>query len=98
MTHIHNTPPTRYSVCSHPGGKVNYPGIDKGGFVTIIAENDRAIVIKWPGGKHWVGRGMAQAYHSPCTDVLRKDDDGRFTLLISWDNKRKHASPEAQPE
>jgi hypothetical protein len=84
-----NIPQSRYSVKRFPEGKVKYPGVDQGGFGTIIAENEHVLVIKWPGGKHWAGRGMPSGYHSPCTDVLRKDQDGRFTLLISWDSVRK---------
>ncbi|MDA1273593.1 MAG: hypothetical protein O2960_06020 [Verrucomicrobia bacterium] len=86
-----NIPRPRYSVKRYPEAKVKYPGEDTGGFGTIIAENEEVLVIKWPGGKHWVGRGMPPGYHSPCTDVLRKDQDGRFTLLISWDSRRKQA-------
>jgi hypothetical protein len=81
-------PPTRYNITRYPEGKVKYPGVDKGGFGTVVAENDQILVIKWLGGSHWVGKGI-RGYHSPMTEVLRKDQEGRCTLLISWDNDRK---------
>ena len=81
-------PPTRYYITRNPEGKVKYSGVDRGGFGTVVAENDQILVIKWLGGNHWVGKGI-RGYHSPSTDVLRKDQDGRFTLLISWNNDQK---------
>lgn len=80
--------PTRYYITRTPDGKVKYHGVDRGGFGTVVAENAQVLVIKWLGGSHWVGKGI-RGYHSPSTDVLRKDQDGRFTLFISWDNDRK---------
>ena len=87
------TKPTRYAVHCTADGEAVYVGIDRGGSGRVIAENAEVMVIKWAGGKHWVGRGVPQAYHHPRTDVLRKDEDGRFTLLISWENDRKQHSP-----
>jgi hypothetical protein len=79
--------PTRYTVTVVPGGRAKYAGVDRGGFGTVIAENDRALVIRWPGGTHWVGRGI-RSYHPASTDVLHKEQDGKYSLLISWDTGR----------
>ena len=84
-----DSPATRYILTRHLDGTVEYHGVDKGGHGEVMAENERVLVIKWRSGSHWVGRGIPRAYHSPSTDVLRKDEDGRFTLLISWDDRRK---------
>jgi hypothetical protein len=81
--------PMRYVVKRYPSRKVKYSGVDQNGFGSIVAENDQILVIKWPGGKHWAGRGLRPGYHSPCTDILQKDSDGRFTLLISWDHRQR---------
>jgi len=78
---------TRYFVHRDEEGRVTYAGVDKGGGGTVVAENDQLLVVKWPAGKHWVGRGMQPAYHPASTDVLEKDKDGSATLLISWDNR-----------
>ena len=82
-------PPTRYYITRNPEGKVNYHGVDRGGFGTVVAENDKVLVVKWPAGKHWVARGRPPQYHSPSTEVLRKDEDGMFTLLVSWSTDRR---------
>jgi len=88
-------PPTRYYIHRSADGKVKYPGVDRGGFGDVVAENDQVLVIKWPGGSHWVGKGI-RGYHSPSTDVLRKDQDGRVTLLITWDSDRKRRGQPSQ--
>ena len=94
MPNVENHRSARYRIDRFPNKKVTYPGVDRGGFGAIIAENDHIVVIKWPGGKHWVGRGIPRAQHPPSTDVLRKDEDGRATLLISWQNDRKKRVPQ----
>src|SRR5437870_5379365 len=90
---------TRYFINRDQAGNISYNGVDKGGPGTVIAENNRVLAVRWPAGKHWIGLGLGGAYHPASTDVLQKDDDGRFTLLISWDNrkteKRKPALLEA---
>lgn len=83
----------RYAVSRRPDGKISYIGIDNSKPGTPIAENEQVLVIKWPAGKHWVARGRPPAYHPSRTDVLRKDEDGRFTLLISWEADRKKPPP-----
>jgi len=80
---------TRYFVNRTATGEVRYNGVEKGGPGIVLAENDDALVVQWPAGKHWVGRHMKQARHPASTDVLKKDADGRVTLLISWENFRK---------
>lgn len=52
------------------------------------AANDRTLVIRWPGGSHWVGRGI-RSFHPASTDVLHKDHDGKCSLLISWNTGRR---------
>jgi len=81
--------PARYNIDRLPNGRVKYPGVDRGGFGEILVENAHTVVIKWPSGKHWVGRGMPPTYHPAMTEVLRKDEDGKVTLLISWKKERK---------
>jgi len=88
MPDIAQIPPTRYHLTRNPEGEVKYSGVDRGGFGILVTENEHVLVVKWPGGSHWVGRGI-RGYHSPSTDILSKDQDGRFTLLISWTDKRK---------
>jgi hypothetical protein len=91
---------TRYFVNRTATGEIRYNGVDKGGAGTVLAENDKVLVVEWPSGKNWVGRGMQPAYHPASTDVLRKDEDGRCTLLISWEKlrspRRKAAIPRAR--
>ena len=79
---------TQYFVTRDDAGQIRCSGVDKGGAGIVLAENDEVLVVQWPAGKHWVGRGMKPAYHAASTDVLKKDDDGRFTLLISWESRR----------
>ena len=78
----------RYFINRDQDGNITYGGVDKGGLGTLVAENDHVLVVKWPAGKHWAGLGLGPAYHPPSTDVLQKDEDGRVTLLISWDNRK----------
>jgi hypothetical protein len=82
---------TRYFLSRTETGAIRYNGVEKGGAGTVLAENDEVLVVEWPCGKHWVGRGMQSAYHSASIDVLRKDEDGRFTLLVSWEKRSKTA-------
>jgi len=85
---------TRYFINRNDAGQIRYSGVDKGGAGTVLAENDDVLIVEWPAAKHWVGRGIQPAYHPGSTDVLRKDEDGRFTLLISWEKRR---SPRPKP-
>ena len=94
MSETTTTKTTRYFVNRDEASRIRYNGVDKGGLGTVIAENDRVLVVEWPAGKHWVGRGMQPAYHPARTDVLNEDEDGRFTLLISWEKRR---SPSRKP-
>lgn len=81
----------KYSVTRYEDNKntVSYAGLDMGGRGTIIKENEDTLVIKWPGGSHWVGRGH-RSYHPPQIHVLQKPTgvEPKHTLLISWENKR----------
>jgi len=89
---------TRYFVNRGETGEIHYNGVDKGGPGAVIAENEEVLVVAWPAGKHWVGRHMQPASHPASTDILKKDADGRFTLLISWENRRSQRRTPALQE
>ncbi len=82
--------PIRYFVYRNNAGEITYNGVDKGGPGIVLAENENLLVVEWPTGKHWFGRGIQPSYHPASVDVLVKDQDhdGRFTLLISWEKRR----------
>ncbi len=74
---------------------VTQPGVDYGGPGEIIAQNQQAIVVKWPRGKHWTANGAPYAYHPATTIVyttLQRLDDAvtlQVEPLIQWDNTRR---------
>jgi len=72
------------------GDSITFGGVDMGGRGKILHENKNIVVIKFPAGKHFAGRGF-QGYHSPSTYVLEKDQakPGWGSLIVSWANKRK---------
>lgn len=57
-------------------GNVSFIGIDMGGKGKIIAENRKAVVVKFPGGTHWGSVLNPRVYHSPCIYVLQKEEEG----------------------
>lgn len=81
----------RVKIERNEDGKVRFNGIDMGGLGEVVAENKEYIVVKFPAGRHWTGRGLPPSYHSPETIVLRKPDqpNGWHYPVIQWDNKRR---------
>ena len=68
---------------------VTFVGVDMGGVGQIVAEKDKILVVKFPAGKHWSGRG-SQSYHSAKTIVLERDRDSDwYRTLVGWQHKRK---------
>lgn len=74
--------------------KISFAGIDMHGLGDVVVEQNDILVVKFPAGKHWSGRFMPAAYHSPSIYVLQKraDKSGRYTHLINWDVTRAKKS------
>lgn len=74
--------------------KISFAGIDMHGLGDIVAEQGDVLVVKFPAGKHWSGRFMPAAYHSPSIYVLQKrqDKSGRYNLVINYDVTRPKKS------
>ena len=81
------------------GGEVDLIG-DTSGAGAIVAENERAIVVKWPSGSHWVANNAPWEYHSPRSVVYLVDEVQAFSdfrrlrvrEIVHWEHKRRGAA------
>lgn len=78
-------------------GRVTIVGVDHGAVGQVLAENDKFIVIKWPGRTCYLNRMSGSRYFSPETYVCRKTNlvNGETTVepVIGWKTQRKAKGP-----
>lgn len=85
------------SIHKDPNGKITFNGYEMHGLGTVLHEKvdkeskAHVIVVKFPAGKHFAGRGHS-AYHSPSIYVLERDfGKDRYRVVANWDVKRPSA-------
>ena len=95
-SHLNNVPWTLY-----PNGTVKQFGIDYGETknkpLKILAQNDKFVVIKFPGSMCWSGIGMPWTYYKGRIAVFQIDSklDNKYLLseVIEWSTERKTVDP-----
>ena len=74
---------------------ITQQGVDRGPKPgTIMAENAKYIIVKWPGHTYWVGNYMPRSYaptEYTTFEILGVTDAGSIKMkpLIGYENKRR---------